>query len=95
MQVRKARGWALIALAYSTCGVVYGDVGTSPLYTMAAVSPDGAPADNPNTILGTFCMIFWALTMVVLVKYIFIVLRADDNGEGEGSSPWRWLCSWA
>ncbi|GAB4823867.1 hypothetical protein N2152v2_010913 [Parachlorella kessleri] len=91
-KVRKARGWALIALAYSTCGVVYGDVGTSPLYTMAAVFPNGAPADDPNTILGTFCMIFWALTMVVLVKYIFIVLRADDNGEGGDFALYALIC---
>lgn len=68
-------------LAYSTLGIVYGDIGTSPLYVYASIFPNGAPEDE-NVILGTFSTIFWTLTSMVLVKYVVLMLRADDNGEG-------------
>lgn len=78
----KGTGWRpLTFLAFSTLGVVYGDIGTSPLYVFSSTFPNGAP-DDENMILGTFSMIFWTITSVVLVKYVLLMLRADDRGEG-------------
>lgn len=81
LQAKANKGWGLLLLSYATLGVVYGDIGTSPLYTFASVFPDGAPNDE-NRILGTLSTIFWTITSVVLVKYVLLMLRADDNGEG-------------
>src|SRR4051812_8400712 len=73
------------ALTLGAIGVVYGDIGTSPLYALresvlAAVGP-GAPASEP-VVLGILSLIIWALLLVVTVKYIIVLLRADNNGEG-------------
>ncbi|XP_042491356.1 potassium transporter 26-like [Macadamia integrifolia] len=66
-------------LAYQSLGVVYGDIGTSPLYVFSSIT-----LENPGEkdILGILSLIFWTLTLVALVKYVLIVLRADDYGEG-------------
>lgn len=81
------RKWATFALAYSSLGIIYGDIGTSPLYTFATTlqSDDNGPTPSQQDILGVSSLIFWIMTLVVLVKYVLIVLKADDNGEGEGS----------
>jgi KUP system potassium uptake protein len=73
------------ALAIGSIGVVYGDIGTSPLYALreavlAAVGA-GNPASEP-VVLGILSLIIWALLLVVTVKYVLILLRADNNGEG-------------
>src|SRR5664279_1366500 len=73
------------ALTLGSIGVVYGDIGTSPLYALresvlAAVGP-GNPA-NETAVLGILSLIIWALFLVVTVKYVIILLRADNNGEG-------------
>jgi KUP system potassium uptake protein len=73
------------ALTIGSIGVVYGDIGTSPLYAMresvlAAVGP-GQPASEP-VVLGILSLIIWALFLVVTIKYVIILLRADNNGEG-------------
>ena len=73
------------ALTLGCIGVVYGDIGTSPLYAMresvlAAVGP-GKPA-NETVVLGILSLIIWALLLVVTAKYVLILLRADNNGEG-------------
>ncbi|KAH9303017.1 hypothetical protein KI387_014600 [Taxus chinensis] len=67
-----------LLLAYQTLGVVYGDLGTSPLYTFSSIS-----IQNPGEkdLLGILSMVFWTLTMIALIKYVFIVIRADDHGE--------------
>ncbi|KAL4425076.1 hypothetical protein ABPG77_010390 [Micractinium sp. CCAP 211/92] len=88
---RHARGLRLLALAFSTLGVVYGDIGTSPLYVYGAVFPDGAPADEKR-ILGVASTIFWTLTMIVLVKYIIFTMQADDNGEGGIFALYALIC---
>src|SRR4051794_20484688 len=72
------------ALALGSVGVVYGDIGTSPLYAFreAVVA---AGAHGPVTriiVLGVLSMILWALIVVVTIKYVLILLRADNNGEG-------------
>jgi KUP system potassium uptake protein len=63
-------------------GVVYGDIGTSPLYALeASLSAAGAPADR-LAILGVLSLIFWSLAVVVTLKYVVLIMRADNDGEG-------------
>ena len=64
-------------------GVVYGDIGTSPLYTMKEVfNGPHAVAVNPDNLLGILSLIFWALTITVSLKYVMFITRADNRGEG-------------
>jgi len=72
------------ALALGAIGVVYGDIGTSPLYTMKEVFFNKAHsiALTEANVLGLLSLIFWVLTIVVAVKYALIILRADNQGEG-------------
>jgi KUP system potassium uptake protein len=65
-----------------TLGVVYGDLGTSPLYTMRAIVLAGRENFNELLIYGSLSCIFWTLTLQTTIKYILITLRADNNGEG-------------
>src|SRR5512136_2015782 len=73
----------LAALALGALGVVYGDIGTSPLYALRSCfrGPTGVEASHEN-VLGVLSLIFWALILIVSVKYIAFVLRADNRGEG-------------
>ena len=77
------RRQSLAALTLGAIGVVYGDIGTSPLYTMKEVfSPGvGVPLDAPH-IIGAVSTIFWGLMFVVTLKYVLLILRADNKGEG-------------
>ncbi|MET0383093.1 MAG: potassium transporter Kup [Burkholderiaceae bacterium] len=73
----------LFPLTLGAIGVVYGDIGTSPLYTMATVfGPAGAVPMTPDNLIGAASTIFWALMMVVTLKYVLVILRADNRGEG-------------
>ncbi len=65
-----------------TLGIVYGDLGTSPLYTMKAIVSGGADNFNELLIYGSLSCIFWTLTLQTTVKYIIITLNADNKGEG-------------
>ncbi|MGN6383172.1 MAG: potassium transporter Kup [Dyella sp.] len=70
------------ALALGAVGVVYGDIGTSPLYTLKEVfGPHGVPASHDN-VLGALSLVFWSLILVVSVKYLLFIMRADNKGEG-------------
>src|SRR5712664_3422923 len=73
------------ALMLGSIGVVYGDIGTSPLYALreAVVAASGhAGAVTPQAVLGVLSLILWALIIIVTLKYVLILLRADNNGEG-------------
>ncbi|GAB3486206.1 potassium transporter Kup [Azotobacter salinestris] len=72
-----------LALLIAVSGVVYGDIGTSPLYTLREVfaGPYGVPA-NHDGVLGILSLIFWSLLWVVSLKYVLFMLRADNEGEG-------------
>jgi KUP system potassium uptake protein len=72
-----------VGLTLTAVGVVYGDIGTSPLYTVRECffGPHGMPVTHDN-VLGVLSLIVWALILVVSVKYIAIVMRADNEGEG-------------
>ncbi|HEX7369916.1 MAG TPA: potassium transporter Kup, partial [Rhodanobacteraceae bacterium] len=71
------------ALAFGALGVVFGDLGTSPLYTLQEVfSHAYGLGVNSATVLGVLSLVFWSLLLVVCVKYILFVMRADNRGEG-------------
>ncbi len=63
-----------------TLGIVYGDIGTSPLYVLQAIVGEASP--TPEVILGALSCIFWTLTIQTTFKYVFLTLRADNKGEG-------------
>ena len=73
---------ALAALTLAAVGVVYGDIGTSPLYALKEVFAHGRVPLTPSNILGILSLVFWTLTVVVSLKYVTLILRADNNGEG-------------
>nr|MBP9870915.1 KUP/HAK/KT family potassium transporter [Nitrosomonas sp.] len=74
---------SLGVLSLAALGVVYGDIGTSPLYVMKTVfDPAHGLVISDNNIIGIISLIFWAIMMVVTVKYITLILRADNHGEG-------------
>ncbi|PKD39259.1 potassium transporter Kup [Methylomonas sp. Kb3] len=68
-------------LALSAIGVVFGDIGTSPLYAVKEVFHGGLPTDATH-VLGVLSLIFWAITLVVTTKYAIFIMRADNKGEG-------------
>jgi KUP system potassium uptake protein len=73
----------LRALTLAAIGIVYGDIGTSPLYTMKEVfSPEHGVELNPANLLGVVSLIVWGLTIIVSLKYVTLILRADNRGEG-------------
>jgi KUP system potassium uptake protein len=73
-----------LALALGSVGVVYGDIGTSPLYAFreAAIAASGDQIVSRSVVLGVLSLIVWALIVTVTLKYVLILLRADNNGEG-------------
>ena len=75
----------LAALTLAAIGVVYGDIGTSPLYTVAEIlKPATGVTPTPQNLIGMVSVIFWALMLVVTFKYVLLILRADNRGEGGG-----------
>uniref|UniRef100_A0A0D9V118 Potassium transporter n=1 Tax=Leersia perrieri TaxID=77586 RepID=A0A0D9V118_9ORYZ len=81
----------VLLLAYQSCGVVYGDLSTSPLYVYKStftgalrryLQDEERNVQDEEIVFGVFSLVFWTLTLIPLVKYVFIVLAADDNGEG-------------
>ena len=79
-----AHGGSVLGLAVGALGVVYGDIGTSPLYALQTVfSIDhGAVRATPSDVYGVISLVFWSITLIVSIKYVVFVLRADNEGEG-------------
>src|ERR671930_2128487 len=76
----KRSSWLLVLTAV---GVVFGDIGTSPLYTFSVtLNATGNPQPTAGDVLGIVSLIFWALMAMVSLKYVVLVLRADNDGEG-------------
>ncbi|HEX8275842.1 MAG TPA: potassium transporter Kup [Longimicrobiaceae bacterium] len=76
-------GRYLYVLALAALGVVYGDIGTSPLYAMREAFHQGTGiAPTPDNVLGILSLIFWALILVISIKYLWFVMQADNRGEG-------------
>ena len=73
---------SLTALTLGAVGVVYGDIGTSVLYAMKEVFGSGHVPFTPENVYGILSIFFWTLTVIVSIKYVGLVLRADNNGEG-------------
>ena len=75
--------FSLIKLCVAALGVVYGDIGTSPLYTVRICFSDvNRLAPNQENVFGVLSLIFWALMILISVKYMIFVLSADNKGEG-------------
>ena len=82
-----------MTLAYQSLGIVYGDLSTSPLYVFnSTFAEDINHSETNEEIYGVLSFVFWTLTLVPLVKYVFIVLKADDNGEGGTFALYSLLC---
>jgi KUP system potassium uptake protein len=78
------RGAGVVGLSVGALGVVFGDIGTSPLYALPTVfAIDGhAVKPTPSDVYGVISLMFWSITLVVSVKYVVFILRADNDGEG-------------
>lgn len=72
-------GFLLLWLSFQSTGVIYGDIGTSPLYVYSSTFSSQPSWDD---LVGALSIIIWSLTLIVTVKYTFIVLSADDDGQG-------------
>ncbi|GLT26851.1 hypothetical protein SLA2020_018920 [Shorea laevis] len=91
--LRRTSCMSVVTLAYQSLGVVYGDLSTSPLYVYKTTfSGRLSLHENDEEIYGVLSFIFWTLTLVALFKYIFIVMSADDNGEGGTFALYSLLC---
>src|SRR5450432_4531946 len=74
---------SLAALSLGAVGVVYGDIGTSPLYTIHEIfAGSGGIPLTPENVIGVVSVIFWSLMIIVSLKYVTLILRADNHGEG-------------
>ncbi|XAR71877.1 hypothetical protein NMG60_11018324 [Bertholletia excelsa] len=83
----------ILLLAYQSLGVVYGDLSISPLYVYKnTFAEDIHHSETNEEIFGVLSFVFWTLTLVPLFKYVFIVLRADDNGEGGTFALYSLIC---
>ena len=71
-----------LLLTLAALGVVYGDIGTSPLYALKEAFHHSHLPPTPENIMGILSLVFWALAIVISIKYLVFILRADDNGEG-------------
>ncbi|KAI7751105.1 hypothetical protein M8C21_020510, partial [Ambrosia artemisiifolia] len=80
----------LLQLSFQSLGVVYGDLGTSPLYVFYNTFPD--KITDTEDIVGALSLIIYSLTLVPLIKYVFIVCRANDNGQGGTFALYSLLC---
>ncbi|XP_071724505.1 potassium transporter 4-like, partial [Rutidosis leptorrhynchoides] len=85
--------WRNVVLAYQSFGVVYGDLSTSPLYVYSSTFIGKLDTHhNQEAIFGAFSLVFWTLTLIPLLKYVLILLAADDNGEGGTFALYSLLC---
>ncbi|XP_009597465.1 potassium transporter 2 isoform X2 [Nicotiana tabacum] len=89
-----SKSWkSTLILAYQSLGVVYGDLSISPLYVYKSTfAEDIHHSETNEEIFGVLSFVFWTLTLVPLFKYVFIVLRADDNGEGGTFALYSLIC---
>ena len=81
-------GRLLFWLAYQSVGAIYGDIGTSPLYVFSSTFKE---PPNYKDLVGVLSIVIWSLTMMVTVKYVLVILRADNNGEGGTFSTYSLL----
>uniref|UniRef100_A0A1D1YM04 Potassium transporter n=1 Tax=Anthurium amnicola TaxID=1678845 RepID=A0A1D1YM04_9ARAE len=89
-QEKKFSSLLLLRLAFQSLGVVFGDLGTSPLYVFYNTFPKGV--DDEEDVIGALSLIIYSLTLIPLLKYVFVVLRANDNGQGGTFALYSLLC---
>ncbi|PQQ03056.1 potassium transporter 5 [Prunus yedoensis var. nudiflora] len=90
----KGAEWSVILhLAFQSIGIVYGDIGTSPLYVFSSTFTKGI--NHNDDILGVLSLILYTLTLIPLMKYVFVVLQANDNGDGGTFALYSLLCRYA
>ncbi|OWM85697.1 potassium transporter 11 [Punica granatum] len=87
---KKFSALLLLRLSFQSLGVVYGDLGTSPLYVFYNTFPKGIR--DPEDVIGALSLIIYSLTLIPLLKYVFIVCRANDNGQGGTFALYSLLC---
>ncbi|XP_052201004.1 potassium transporter 10-like isoform X2 [Diospyros lotus] len=90
MYREKVSALLLLRLAFQSLGVVFGDLGTSPLYVFHNTFPRGI--GDPEDVIGALSLIIYSLTLIPLLKYVFIVCRANDNGQGGTFALYSLLC---
>ncbi|KAF9673882.1 hypothetical protein SADUNF_Sadunf10G0070100 [Salix dunnii] len=83
--------WQNLALAFQTLGVVYGDMGTSPLYVFTDVFSK-VPIRSEVDVLGALSLVIYTIALIPLAKYVFVVLKANDNGEGGTFALYSLIC---
>ncbi|XP_026402313.1 putative potassium transporter 12 [Papaver somniferum] len=86
--------WSTLAMAFQTLGVVYGDMGTSPLYVFADVFSK-VPIKTEEDVLGALSLVMYTIALLPFAKYVFIVLKANDNGEGGTFALYSLICRYA
>ncbi|CAI9092878.1 OLC1v1028233C1 [Oldenlandia corymbosa var. corymbosa] len=86
--------WQTLALAFQTLGVVYGDMGTSPLYVFSDVFSKVSITSEVD-VLGALSLVMYTIALIPLLKYVFIVLKANDNGEGGTFALYSLICRYA
>ncbi|GLU03072.1 hypothetical protein SLE2022_202900 [Rubroshorea leprosula] len=102
MQIAGAHGhhskefstWSTLALAFQTLGVVYGDMGTSPLYVFSDVFSKVSITSEVE-VLGALSLVIYTIALIPLAKYVFVVLKANDNGEGGTFALYSLICRYA
>src|SRR6516165_12829759 len=72
----------LPGLCIGALGIVFGDIGTSPLYTLKTVIDRAGGSPTPDMVLGLLSLIFWTLLVITTIKYVLIAMRIDNDGEG-------------
>jgi len=85
MQIRPAQTVErpnLALMSVSALGVVFGDIGTSPLYTLKTVLNLAGPSPGPDVVLGSLSLVIWTLIVITTVKYVAVAMRIDNDGEG-------------
>ncbi|KAG6534808.1 hypothetical protein ZIOFF_008712 [Zingiber officinale] len=86
--------WTTLAMAFQTLGVVYGDMGTSPLYVFSDVFSK-VPINSEVDVLGALSLVMYTIALIPFAKYIFIVLKVNDNGEGGTFALYSLICRYA
>ena len=77
------RNGRVLPLGLAALGIVYGDIGTSPLYALRECFHGTTPLPpTPENVMGILSLVFWALTLVISIKYLLFLMRADNRGEG-------------
>ena len=80
--MRQSQKGSLPVLGLSALGIVFGDIGTSPLYTFKTILGTAATPSDPATVLGALSLVLWTLFIITTVKYVLFAMRVDNDGEG-------------